>query len=294
MKDLEISFKIDDVSFAVTNISNKLITSAYPRHCHGKNSYEVHYIPIGYGTVIVDNVPYSISPNTLYITGPNVMHEQISDQQEPMSEYGINFDVVCRNENAGKGGKIGLFLANDFWFGQDSQNMAVVFRQIFDELTNRYTGYVSSLEALCKMLIILIVRNYEKASRSFSIVPGFSLNTARNLTVEEAFLYEYKTITMDSLSEKIGLSRRQIERLLKEQYGKTFLQKRTEARMSAALILLESKKTVSQVAELVGYSSCEHFTHAFKQFYGKSPRDYMAARRPGIISPDTSSRRIPG
>jgi AraC-like DNA-binding protein len=124
-------------------------------------------------------------------------------------------------------------------------------------------------------LIILIIRNYEKASRSLNILPEFSLDVARNLTVEEAFLYEYKTITMDALSERIGLSKRQTERLLKEQYGKTFLQKRTQARMSAALILLEAGKTITQVAEIVGYSSCEHFTNAFKQFYGKSPRNYI-------------------
>lgn len=84
---------------------------------------------------------------------------------------------------------------------------------------------------------------------------------------------------MDTISERIGLSRRQTERLLKEQYGKTFLQKRTEARMSAALIQLESKKTINQVAEIVGYSSCEHFTNAFKKFYGKSPWSYIAMRQ---------------
>ena len=139
------------------------------------------------------------------------------------------------------------------------------------------TGYPYNLEALCKMLIILIIRNYEKTSRSFHTLPKFSPDAARNLAMEEAFLYEYKTLTIDTLSEKIGLSRRQTERLLKEQYGKTFLQKRTQARMSAALILLKSK-TVSETAEIVGYSSCEHFTNAFKNFYGSSPRSYLASQ----------------
>lgn len=36
MKDLCIEFKIDDVKFVVTSISNKLITSTYPKHCHSK------------------------------------------------------------------------------------------------------------------------------------------------------------------------------------------------------------------------------------------------------------------
>lgn len=275
MKNLYIEFKIDDVKFVVTNITNQIITTTYPEHCHGKNSYEIHYIPFGYGTVIINNISYDISPNTLYITGPNVMHEQIPNPCEPMSEYGINFDVFFKKENIKKNNAINTFLYNDFWLGQDRQDLNFIFKQIFDELTNRFTGYTYNLEALCKMLVILIIRNYEKKSHSFNILPKFSPDAARNLTIEEAFLYEYKTLTMEALSERLGLSIRQTERLLKEQYGKTFLQKRTQARMSAALTLFESHKTVSQVAELVGYSSCEHFTNAFKKFYGKSPRNYF-------------------
>ena len=170
---------------------------------------------------------------------------------------------------------VNTFLSTTCWFGQDSQNIVTIFKQIFDELSNRFTGYTHNVEALCKMLIILIIRNYENYSHSFNILPEFSLNTTRNLTIERAFLYDYSTLTLDMLSEKIGLSNRQTERLLKEQYGKTFLQKRTEARMSAALILLENKKPIGQIAEMLGYSSCEHFSNAFKQFYGKSPRNYL-------------------
>lgn len=274
MKDLCIEFKIDDVKFVVTSISNEVITSAYPKHCHSKNSYEIHYIPLGYGSVIVNDVLYEISPNTLYTTGPGVFHEQIPNTTEPMTEYGINFDVFYKSEKLKKNCDVQAFLSNTFWFGQDNQNLIIIFKQIFEELSNRFTGYTYNLEALCKMLLILLIRNYENTSRSFSILPEFSLNTARNLIIENAFLSDYSSITLELLSERIGLSRRQTERLLKEQYGKTFLQKRTEARMSAALILLDAQKPMKQIAEILGYSSCEHFSNSFKQFFGSSPRNY--------------------
>lgn len=274
MKDLCIEFKIDDVKFVVTSISNELITSTYPKHCHSKNSYEIHYIPFGYGSVIVDDTSYEIGPNTLYTTGPGVFHEQIPNPDEPMSEYGINFDVFFKSEKVKKSSAVHTFLSNTFWFGQDNQNLIIIFKQIFEELSNCFTGYTYNIEALCKMLLILIIRNYEDSSRSFSILPEFSLNTARNLIIEEAFLYDYSSITLDLLSERIGLSKRQTERLLKKQYGKTFLQKRTEARMSAAIILLESQKPIREIAEILGYSSCEHFSNSFKQFYGNSPKNY--------------------
>ena len=45
--------------------------------------------------------------------------------------------------------------------------------------------------------------------------------------------------------------------------------------MSAACILLqEAGKSIASVAYELGYSSPEHFTHAFKSYYNISPSMY--------------------
>ena len=88
-------------------------------------------------------------------------------------------------------------------------------------------------------------------------------------------LYEYRTLTLDKLSARLGLGIRQTERLLKDHYGKTFLQKKTEARMSAASILLQnSGLSITQIAEDTGYSCVEHFSASFKRYYGQSASAY--------------------
>ena len=62
---------------------------------------------------------------------------------------------------------------------------------------------------------------------------------------------------------------------MKEYYGKTFQEKKAEARMSAAAILLEDKeRSITSIANLLGYSSVEHFSSAFRNFYHVSPRQY--------------------
>ena len=54
-----------------------------------------------------------------------------------------------------------------------------------------------------------------------------------------------------------------------------FQQKKTEARMSAAVILLSNKnKSITSIAEELGYSSAEHFSSAFHKYYEMSPREY--------------------
>ena len=97
------------------------------------------------------------------------------------------------------------------------------------------------------------------------------------LTIEEAFLYNYRDLTLEKLSDLVHLGRRQTERLLKKHYNKTFLQKKTEARMSAACILLQDPNvSIASVAYELGYSSSEHFTNAFKTFYHMTPSAYRS------------------
>lgn len=64
-----------------------------PRHSHGNNSYELHYIPNGLGQAVIDGSSYELTPGTLYMTGPHVEHEQIPSPMDPMTEYSIYFQL---------------------------------------------------------------------------------------------------------------------------------------------------------------------------------------------------------
>ena len=62
---------------------------------------------------------------------------------------------------------------------------------------------------------------------------------------------------------------------LKKYYGKTFQQKKQEARMSAAKIYLTDKRlSITQIAEKLNYSTSQHFTQAFRQHYGITANEY--------------------
>ena len=125
----------------------------------------------------------------------------------------------------------------------------------------------------------MIIRGYRKNELSDgykSPVTALPLpNDQTYLTIEEAFLYNYRDLTLEKLADLVHLGKRQTERLLKKHYNKTFLQKKTEARMSAACLLLQDANvSIASVAYELGYSSSEHFTNAFKTFYHMTPSAY--------------------
>lgn len=282
LDNYDLHFILGGYDFHVSNIVLEQFTRSIPKHSHSKNSYEIHYIPYGYGKASINGSDYEVTPNTLFITGPFVEHAQIPNKEEPMCEYCIYLKIgrsSLPSESPSEKSLITLFRQTDFWFGQDTQDIHTLMKQLFAELERRHTGYSILAESLLKQLIIKLIRNYENKTEASTGQTGPNLIDNKYLIIEECFLYEYRTLTLEKLSARLGLGIRQTERLLKDHYGKTFLQKKTEARMSAASILLQNSDiSITQIAEDTGYSCVEHFSAAFKRYYGQSASSYRKNR----------------
>ena len=93
---LNCTFLLDGISFHILQISRGTVVEV-PSHSHGAGNYEIHYLPEGYGTAVINGSRYDIVPNTLYITGPLVEHSQnkngptrpsigVSDGSRPKSQ----------------------------------------------------------------------------------------------------------------------------------------------------------------------------------------------------------------
>ncbi|ENY92199.1 hypothetical protein HMPREF1093_03921 [Hungatella hathewayi 12489931] len=276
---LNFTFPLEHVSFQVSMVSTGRMVRSIPAHAHGRGCYEIHYIRHGSGTVVIDGVPRRVGQNTLYTTGPSILHEQIPDQSDPMVESCIYLRVFPDFEKMERASFLTPFLEQAFWMGQDTQQVLPLFDTIFQELEQKKPGYRPLLSALFQQLIVCIARNYLEPE-AYQPVPenGFedaSGDSSLSLIVEEAFLYEYRTITLERLARRIHLSPRQTERLIRQYYNSTFLKKRTEARIGAASVLLKTTELpVGEIAEMTGYSSSEHFSYAFKTYTGMSAREF--------------------
>ncbi|MBO4400106.1 MAG: helix-turn-helix domain-containing protein [Lachnospiraceae bacterium] len=277
-RNLNLTFAMEDVTFTVLSISNEQMLVPIPRHSHSRNSYELHYISYGYGTLIADDAKYDLTPGVFFMTGPQVFHEQISDPVDPMREYGVYLKVSLPRRGT-KSEVLRRFLKTPFYIGQADLEVYELMKKLIAELEQSPEGEQLMLSAILQQLIVEIARLYQKTSpeagRTDSAAGAHSPDDQTYLVIEEAFLYNYHDLTLDGLAALVNLSPRQTERLLQQHYNKTFLQKKKEARMSAACILLQSKeKSIAAIAEELGYSSPEHFTHAFCALYRMTPSQY--------------------
>ncbi len=273
--DLNIRFSMDGNSVHALNIILEQFTRTIPSHSHGNGCYEIHYISSGYGLLRTNGTEYRITPNTLFVTGPHIEHAQIPLPSDPMQEYCVYLKLRRSSSSRSASPVIDAFTASPFWFGQDTHGISILMKQLFDELEHQYTGYMNQVELLLAQLLIYLVRNYEQRSESSGHFAPTNLYDSKSVIIEEYFLYEYATLSLETLADRLKLSTRQTQRLLKEYYGKSFQQKKAEARMSAAgMLLQERERSISSIAEALGYSSTEHFSSAFRKYYGVSPRQY--------------------
>lgn len=84
-------------------------------------------------------------------------------------------------------------------------------------------------------------------------------------------------LNVEMLAGNVGMSRVHMHRKLKEltnQSARDFIK---GIRLKQAASLLTSKKlSVSEVAYATGFSNLSHFSNSFREFYGVSPKEYVA------------------
>ncbi|MGI6566046.1 MAG: PocR ligand-binding domain-containing protein [Limnochordia bacterium] len=82
-------------------------------------------------------------------------------------------------------------------------------------------------------------------------------------------------LTLEDVAQEVHFSPFYVSRLFKEELGLTFIEYLTKIRIDEAKrLLLETNKTVSEIADLVGYQDPSYFTKVFKKREGVTPTQF--------------------
>ena len=163
ISEIDIYFAIADARFHALNLVYERFQRTIPSHSHGNGSYEIHYIPQGYGRALINGSYHEIGPGTLYVTGPHVEHAQSPHMEDPMCEYCIYLKMERKRrgqkaasaQETGEEGLLSAFLGTPFWFGQDTQGTGALIEELFSELAGARTGCELMLEAMLKQLLVM-------------------------------------------------------------------------------------------------------------------------------------------
>ena len=87
-------------------------------------------------------------------------------------------------------------------------------------------------------------------------------------------------LTTDEIAQHVCVSRRQLERIFKQYLNRVPSQYYLELRLNKARqMLMQTSKSIIQIGLSCGFSSGPHFSSAYRNFFGVTPREDRNQRR---------------
>jgi AraC-like DNA-binding protein len=100
----------------------------------------------------------------------------------------------------------------------------------------------------------------------------------------------HHAITLSDVAKAVGYSGAYLTDLVKRQTGKTvqcwIIKRRIEA---ACCLLLNTDRSICEIAEAVGYNDKNYFFYQFRQYYGTTPQIWRKMQRSSLKSETNSS-----
>lgn len=252
LDDANITFQFENLNIKILRINMGVASPYFPRHSHGKNFYELHFVTKGAGSVIVDNIKHSLSPGTVYITGPLVPHEHISDSENPQTELCIQLEISKQKNTSGTYMSDSL-INTSFWMDNNLDSADYLIELLNSECTNSPPGYTEAAKHLVGLILISLLRSFSGISTNTSTYQKSNPDYKRLSIIEDSFFKDFASLTLPMLAERLKLSPRQTQRILKANYAKTFIELLGDARLNKAKEFILDGMSVKDAAIAVGY-----------------------------------------
>lgn len=273
---MAISFSYGNSSIQVLKIASTLINETIQMHSHGKDCYEIHLIEEGEGILETPNEKFKLKKGSFYITGPHILHKQITNENNPMKELSLYLVVKQTSKSYSV---IQCFTSYAFWFGNTNKMVESIIKQLIKENEHLTQWSEDLIASLIIMLIVEMVKLYEPTTTDVYQHKKVDLNESRLWLLDRMFYSNSANGTLEDFAERLGVSTRQLQRIIKDTYGSTFKKIRNETRLSKAATILEKEKiSIEECATQCGYMSVVSFEKAFKMKYGITPKEYKKSK----------------
>ena len=247
-----------------------------PAHSFGpaaRNHYLFHYILSGTGTLMADDSKgvtqtYSIKSMQGFMIFPNQITTYVADKQLPWEYVWLEFDglrVKSLLDTIGLSLDKPVYHARNKSLREDMANEMLYISRHKDESPFHLIGH------LYLFLDYLLRSAADEQLEHGSKLREFYSHEALTY-IEHNFQNE---ITIEDIAGVCGLNRTYFGKIFKEALGKTPQEFLLNYRMLKAAELLKlTSLSIGDVGLAVGYANQMHFSRAFKNNYGISPREW--------------------
>lgn len=247
-----------------------------PAHSFGpaaRNHFLFHYVISGTGTLMADDASgvtqtYQIKSGQGFMLFPGQISTYIADRNLPWEYTWVEFDGLRAKEIieiAGLSVNAPIYHAK--------------YRDLRETMMNEMLYLAQHKDMAPFHLIGHLYLFLDAFTRSISSIQAAKGGRLRDFYIHEALTFIEQNfqndISVEDIADTCGLNRSYFGKIFKESLGKTTQEFLMSYRMTKATELLKlTQLSISDISNAVGYSNPLHFSRAFKNVYGISPREW--------------------
>nr|WP_303213001.1 AraC family transcriptional regulator [uncultured Romboutsia sp.] len=271
------SIKLDN-PFNYSNISSSLdISEIYTKFYQEKGTnynfsgekhsyWELTYVDKGELLTTIDGVSYHLKQGDLIFYAPMQFHTQSTFEKISSSYLTINFKMNFNHAD--------LLCNKIFSLKRDSY---FIVTRLIEELSN--DNLYSNDLSLC-YLKELIIQMLRLDNSHFHSKPTTHMQqTYENELLNDILLYIdnniYEKISVSTLCDHFCISTSMLHSLFRKNMNNTAKNYINELKLSKSKELIRnSTHTLSEISEMLGFSSIHYFSKKFKSYFNISPTEY--------------------
>ena len=237
-----------------------------------RNHYLFHYVLSGTGRLIANDSKgisheYQIRSGEGFMIFPRQINTYIADPKLPWEYIWIEFDGMRAREiieTAGLSPDHPVYHASYKDLRENMKDEMIYIAEHHDATPFHLMGHLY-------LFIDYLSRSSSSQITASGRVRDFYIKEALNY-IEQNFQND---ISVENIASFCGLNRTYFGRIFKETVGESPQQFLLSYRMAKAAELLKlTELSISDIGNAVGYPNQLHFSRAFKNVYGVSPREW--------------------
>jgi AraC-like DNA-binding protein len=276
---MSIVFDLGDLRVRSVWQASYALQTEWPSRAHLHFLYEIHFIMKGSVVLVADDEKYTLGAGDVCVVPPNLTHYPIASQDVERYSFFFSLDSVESNENNEKRSAYQrydrLFSAHTLVVGKQEASMRV-YLEAFCRYANGED--FADKQRAKNLLSLLFLETCEKLNKR-APAPVVRANirgedTDLEMCIDRYFSDHYTHATLQDFADAVGYCPKQTARILKKITGKTFNEFLTYWRMlNAKMLVVDTERTLNEIAEMGGYDTYNGFFKAFKATFGVSPSE---------------------